>query len=83
MFASQGPIFGKAFTDKISTAAWKAKPSYGIVATEDKAINPDIERNMYKRANMKVTEVKGSHTIFISQPTQVAAVIKTAATQIK
>jgi len=83
MYASQGPIFGRCFTDKITTAAWKTKPSYGIVATEDKAINPDIERNMYKRANFKVTEVKGSHTIFISQPAKIAAVIVTAATSAK
>lgn len=83
MFASQGPIAGQSFLDKITTAAWKSKPSYGIVATEDKAINPDIERNMYKRANFKVTEIKGSHTIFISQPAKVANVIVTAATSKK
>jgi len=83
MYASQGPIFGRCFTDKITTAAWKTKPAYGIVATDDKSINPDIERNMYKRGNFKVTEVKGSHTIFISQPAKVAAVIVTAATNTK
>lgn len=79
MCASQGPIFGRCFTDIITTAAWLTKPSYGIVATEDKAINPDIERNMYKRGKFKITEVKGSHTIFISQPEKVASVIATAA----
>lgn len=83
MYASQGPIAGKCFTDKITTAAWKSKPSYGIVATEDKSINPDIERNMYKRGNFKVTEIKGSHTVFISQPAKVSAVIVTAATSVK
>ena len=42
---------------------------------EDKAINPDIERNMYRRAGAKMTEIKGSHVIFISQPAGVANVI--------
>ncbi|HEY1164952.1 MAG TPA: alpha/beta hydrolase, partial [Chitinophaga sp.] len=59
--------------------AWKSKPSYGIVATNDKAINPDIERNMYKRAGAKITEIKGSHVVFISQPAAVADVIVAAA----
>ena len=45
MYASQEPISVKCFTDVVEEAAWKTKPSYGIVATEDKAINPDIERN--------------------------------------
>lgn len=79
MYASQGPIFGRCFTDVIKKAAWETKPSYGIVATEDKAINPDIERNIYKRGNFKITEVKGSHTIFISQPLKVATLITVAA----
>jgi pimeloyl-ACP methyl ester carboxylesterase len=79
MYASQGPIFGACFATPVREAAWKTKPSYGIVATEDKAINPDIERNMYHRARTKVTEIKGSHVIFISQPEAVAEVIIEAA----
>ena len=83
MYASQGPIFGKCFVDKVTTAAFRTKPSFGIVATEDKAINPDIERNMYKRGGIKITEIKGSHTLFISQPAKVASVIVAAAVSIK
>jgi hypothetical protein len=49
------------------------------VATADKSINPDIERMMYKRAGSKVTELKGSHVIFISKPHEVADVIEAAA----
>ncbi len=79
MYSSQGPIFGACFATPVREAAWKTKPSYGIVATEDKAINPDIERNMYKRSNTKITEIKGSHVIFISQPDAVAKVIIEAA----
>lgn len=82
MYASQGPIAAQGFVAPITEAAWKTKPSYGIVATEDKAINPDIERNMYKRAGAKVTEIKGSHVIFISHPDAVAKVIIEAANNV-
>jgi pimeloyl-ACP methyl ester carboxylesterase len=79
MYASQQPIAVKCFTDVVREVAWKTKPSYGIVATEDKAINPDIERNLYKRAGAKITEIKGNHVIFISQANAVANVIMNAA----
>jgi pimeloyl-ACP methyl ester carboxylesterase len=79
MFASQGPLAGKGFAAVITKAAWKTKPSWAIVATEDKSINPEIERRMYKRANATVTELNGSHVIFISKPKEVAAVIEAAA----
>jgi pimeloyl-ACP methyl ester carboxylesterase len=79
MFASQGAISVKAFITPLTEAAWKTKPSYAIVATEDKSINPLIERTMYKRAGSVVTELKGSHVIFISKAKEVAAVIESAA----
>ncbi len=79
MYASQGAFYAKGFATTITDAAWRHKPAFGIVATEDKAINPDIERNMYKRSNSKITEIKGSHVVFISQPAKVAAVIVEAA----
>jgi pimeloyl-ACP methyl ester carboxylesterase len=75
MNASQQPIVGQCFATPVTEVAWKDKPSYGIVATEDKAINPDIERNMYKRAHTKISEIKGSHAVFISNPEAVAQVI--------
>jgi len=75
MNASQQPIVGQCFATPVTEAAWKDKPSYGIVATGDKAIHPDIERAMYKRANAKITEIKGSHAVFISNPEAVAQVI--------
>jgi len=83
MFASQVPISVGCFTAPVTQAAWKTKPSYGIVATEDKAINPDIERNMYKRSGAKITEIKACHVVFISQPMAVAKVIETAAKDTK
>lgn len=79
MYASQGAFYAKGFIAPITHAAWKDKPAYGIIATEDKSINPDIQRAMYKRSNTKVTEVKGSHVIFMSQPEAVAKVIIEAA----
>ncbi len=79
MYASQVPVSVKCFTDVVEEAAWKTKPGYGIVATEDNAINPDIERNLYKRAGAKITEIKDNHVIFISQPAAVAKVIMDAA----
>ena len=79
MYASQGAFYAKGFVTPITHAAWKDKPAYGLVATEDKSIAPEIERNMYKRSNTKITEIKGSHVIFMSQPEAVAKVIIEAA----
>ncbi|MDN3551526.1 alpha/beta hydrolase [Mucilaginibacter aquaedulcis] len=78
MFASQEPILAESFATPVADAAWKTKPAYGIVATEDKSINPDIERNMYKRSNTHTTEIKGSHVVFISHPDAVAKIIVAA-----
>jgi pimeloyl-ACP methyl ester carboxylesterase len=79
MYASQGAFYAKGFITPIKRAAWKEKPTYGLVATEDKSIAPEIQRNMYKRSNTRVTEVKGSHVIYISQAEAVAKVIMEAA----
>lgn len=79
MSASQGAFYLSAFSTPITKAAWKNKPCWGCIATEDKTINPDIQRNMYKRSNTKITEIKGSHVIFMSQPEAVADVIVEAA----
>ncbi|MEI9947164.1 MAG: alpha/beta hydrolase [Chitinophagaceae bacterium] len=79
MFASQAPIAVKSFITPLTNAAWKTKPSYAIVATDDKSINPTIERMMYKRAGSVVTELKGSHALFISNAKAVADIIETAA----
>jgi pimeloyl-ACP methyl ester carboxylesterase len=75
MFASHGMFHLEALSGKITEAAWHKKPAYGIIATEDKSINPDIQRNMYKRSHTKVTEIKGSHVVFISHPKEVSEII--------
>ena len=79
MYASQGPIAGQSFATRLTQAAWKTKPSYAIVAKEDKSINPDIERYMYKRIGANVIELHGSHVIFISKAKEVADIIRIAA----
>jgi pimeloyl-ACP methyl ester carboxylesterase len=81
MARSQVPVSAAAFTAPTVDVAWKDKPSWAIVATEDKAINPDLERSLYKRANAQVTEIKASHAVYISHPREVAKVIEQAAQQ--
>lgn len=79
MYASQGAFYAKGFITPITKAAWKEKTTYGLIATEDKSIAPEIQHKMYQRSNTRVTEVKGSHVIYISQPEAVAKVIMEAA----
>ncbi|PBI78686.1 hydrolase [Rahnella victoriana] len=68
-----------AFTAPAGVPAWKTKPSWAVVATHDRAINPELERFMAKRAHSTVTELKGNHAIYASQPEKIAAVIEKAA----
>ena len=83
MYDSQIPLTVQAFTDKVSTAAWKNKPVYAIKPTDDGTINMDLEDTMNKRANAKVTQISGGHTLFMTQPKAVAAVIAAAANAVK
>ena len=75
LFDSQGAFHVKAFITPVTTAGWKNKPVFGIIGTEDKSIDPESLRTMYARSNTKVTEIKGSHVVFISHPKEVAAII--------
>jgi pimeloyl-ACP methyl ester carboxylesterase len=68
-----------ALSGVVSNAAWKSKPSWYLVATEDKMIPPDAQRFMAKRAEAEVIEVKGSHAVFVSRPQAVADLIAKAA----
>jgi pimeloyl-ACP methyl ester carboxylesterase len=72
-----------ALSGTISEPAWKAKPSWYLVVTEDKMIPPLAQRAMSKRAGSAVVEVKGSHAIYVSQPETVAALIEQAAKGVK
>jgi pimeloyl-ACP methyl ester carboxylesterase len=79
MADSQVPWGVGALSGKISEAAWRTKPSWYLVATEDKMIPPPAQRFMSKRAGSTVVEVAGSHAIYVSQPDAVAKLINTAA----
>jgi pimeloyl-ACP methyl ester carboxylesterase len=79
MAASQVPVTNTTMGTPSWFAMWRNKPSYAIVATEDRLVNPDLQRWMYKRAGAKVTEIKASHAVYISQPEEVAKVIERAA----
>lgn len=78
MYASQGAFYAKGFITPITQAAWRSKPTFACIATEDKSIAPEIQRAMYKRSNTKAIDVKGSHVIFMSKPDAVARVIQEA-----
>ncbi|MEG3129959.1 alpha/beta hydrolase [Pantoea cypripedii] len=75
---TQGPIRAAAFGDKVSHAAWTQKPSWYLVSTQDRMINPDLERAMAQRIHASVSSVAASHTSMLSHPTTVAQVITRA-----
>jgi pimeloyl-ACP methyl ester carboxylesterase len=79
MADSQVPWGLGALTESISEPAWKSKPSWYLVATEDRMIAPPAQRVMSKRAGATVVEVAGSHAVYVSQPAAVANLISQAA----
>src|SRR5882762_10189283 len=79
MAQSQVPISTDSFTHKVTSPAWKTKPSWYMVATADRSINPDQERMMAKRANAKTVEVNASHVAYMSHPKETAKLIEEAA----
>jgi pimeloyl-ACP methyl ester carboxylesterase len=80
MAESQVPWGLDALNGAVSNASWKNKPSWYLVATDDRMIPPDAQRFMSKRAGSTVAETPGSHALYVSRPAPVAAVIKKAAT---
>jgi len=79
MADSQVPWGVQALGGEISEPAWKSKPSWYLLTTEDRMIPPPAQRLMSQRAGSTVVEVVGSHAIYVSQPNAVAALIKQAA----
>jgi pimeloyl-ACP methyl ester carboxylesterase len=79
MAISQVSISVEAFGAKATAVAWSKKPSYAVVAQQDRMINPDLERFMTGRAKSETIELPGSHAIFLSHPKEVAALIEKAA----
>jgi pimeloyl-ACP methyl ester carboxylesterase len=81
MAHSQVPWGLDAVNGAVSTPAWKTKPSWYLVVTEDKMIPPPAQKFMSQRAGSTVKEVGGSHAIYVSNPQAVADIIKEAATR--
>jgi pimeloyl-ACP methyl ester carboxylesterase len=79
MADSQVPWGLDALSGAITQPAWRSKPSWYLVATNDRMIPPDAQRAMSKRAGSTVVEVEGSHAVYVSQPQAVASLIETAA----
>jgi len=75
----QGPIAARCFDDKITTAAWHTRPVWYLRAELDHMIDPAAQAGMAKRANAKLTSVKASHVPMLSKPSEVAALILSAA----
>lgn len=75
MTATQGPIKASAFDDKTTVSAWKTKPSWYLLATEDRMIHPDVQRSTAKRIGATLAELRTSHVPQQSQPAEVAEVI--------
>jgi pimeloyl-ACP methyl ester carboxylesterase len=76
---SQVPINMSAFGTKLQNAAWRTKPSWAVIATDDKAFDQRMLQHMAKRIGADITEVKASHAVFMTQPKAVADVIDRAA----
>src|SRR5712672_3567702 len=79
MAISQVPISTDSFTDKVTNPAWRIKPTWYMVASSDRSINPIQERMMAKRAKAKTVEVNASHVAYMSHPKEAAKLIEEAA----
>lgn len=79
MAAAQKPVFNGIFGETLKSAAWKTIPAWYMVAAEDKALSPELERFLAKRMNATTVEVNSSHVTYISQPDEVVKLIEMAA----
>ena len=79
VFATQGAPLADLFTQPVRGAAWKTKPAYYIVGTDDRTVHPELQRFVAKRMNAKITELRSSHVPMLSQPQRVYEVIREAA----
>jgi pimeloyl-ACP methyl ester carboxylesterase len=83
MADSQVPWSVDALGGTISEPAWRNKPSWYLIATEDRMIPPPAQRSMSERAGSTVVEAAGSHSIYVSQPAAVAGLIEKAASEVR
>jgi pimeloyl-ACP methyl ester carboxylesterase len=82
LYAVQEPFHKALLAGKTTDAAWRSKPSFYAVSTEDRTINPDLERFMAKRMGARTIEVKASHLSLISQPDAITRLILEATGQL-
>ena len=78
MYAAQGPVAADLFGQKTTQAAWRGKPSWYVVATQDRMILPVVQRALAKKIGATAVEVLASHAVPVSHPAEVARVIQTA-----
>ena len=83
MADSQVPWGVDALGETISEPAWRTKPSWYLVTTEDRMIPPPAQREMSKRTGSTVVEVEASHSVYVSQPAAVAELIEKAASEVR
>jgi pimeloyl-ACP methyl ester carboxylesterase len=80
---SQRPLAAAAFGEPASAAAWKTKPGWGIVSSNDRTINPDVERFGYERAGLRtVVELDAPHLVMLAKPAEVVALIEEALAEV-
>jgi pimeloyl-ACP methyl ester carboxylesterase len=79
IYATQTPAFHTVFNDKSGAPAWKVRPTWYVVAKDDKTINPDLQRFMAKRMKAKTIELQSSHVVMNSRPQDVLKLIEEAA----
>ena len=79
LYAVQQPFHRALLAGKTTHAAWRSKPSFYAVSTEDRTIDPDLERFMARRMGARTIELKSSHLSLISHPREVADLILEAA----
>lgn len=78
MFVTQGPLAASTFTDKVTQAAWRSKPSWYVVSAEDRVIAPQMERDFAQQMKAHLTVLKAGHLALLSHPIEVARVIEDA-----
>lgn len=79
---SQRPLAAAAFVEAAPVAAWRTKPAWAVVAADDHAINPEVQRFGYQRAGATTTEIDSSHLVMLSHPKEIAAFIGVALTAV-
>jgi pimeloyl-ACP methyl ester carboxylesterase len=83
MAATQGRLRAAAFGQTVSAVAWKTKPSWYVLTTEDRVVNADLQASLSRRMNARTTLLQSSHMSLLSHPGEVAAVIENAAATVE